>query len=262
MRQELLAGLIVVTFGLPVAIIADGKELARELTAIELAVKGNPAPLKQIWVGQPKAEALPAPHVDELDAILASGARALAEAKTARRPVHHSVASPVMIPEPPRMSNDDVFVLAGTDLQFVSRQLRDLGTVAIEVATPQVSASAEWPTMDEPHTATIAAAVADEFSLAAQAEPAVRAPDAAHMAATDVHGPWIHQDAATLDDSAATDEASTDGVAVDVTTAGDTAGADKSSDSFQQIGVIDGGFTSAVPPTSASGLTDIITATR
>ena len=76
-------------------------------------------------------------------------------------------------------------------------------------------------------------------------------------------GPWIDERPVTQDDDGITADASADDDAVQTATAEDTTGNGAASDSFQQISVIDGGFTSAVPEqTSVGGLTDITTATR
>jgi hypothetical protein len=50
MRQALVAGLIVGIFGLPMVVIADGKELTRECGALAAVARGNLAPFKSIWL--------------------------------------------------------------------------------------------------------------------------------------------------------------------------------------------------------------------
>jgi hypothetical protein len=270
-RQEILAGLIVLAFGTPVAIIANGSELSRELSAVALAVRGNPAPLKQMLDG-PKTDALPAPQVDVLDAILSSGAQALAEEETARRPVHHSVASQVRISHPVPMSKDDIFVLAGAELQVASSQLAGLGVAAAEVAKLDTGDKIQAPALQTHQAVRLAAAVADEFSIAANAEPAPRVPHGRRGGATvplaSTDGPWIDQLPLTPDEKAITADASRDDGTVvaatgDAAPTSDIVSGAGAMDGFQQIGTIDGGFTSAVPAqTSATGLTDIIAITR
>ncbi len=130
LRQGFLAGLIVAFVGLPIAIVADGREMARELGALAQAAQGNTVQFKAIWMPQPALQAAVQP--DAIDEIQRWGAWNLAHTRA-------PAVADMPLPRFMRVANRSpvlrqTLVLAGFEVGDLGRGLESLSAAAFTAA--------------------------------------------------------------------------------------------------------------------------------
>jgi len=172
MRQGLLAGLIVVTFGLPLAVVADSTEFVREYGALRAAIGGDTGPFKAIWMTPAAtAAALPAPKKDEVAAIQQWAAWQLAQARAHPETVRTSAVAP------------SAFMIDMQRLAFARRNSAEAAQVTRQLMSFRGAALATVASLDDSDIPALPDAedglahwqlgdLADQFSIAAYAEEA------------------------------------------------------------------------------------------
>jgi len=130
LRQGFFAGLIVAFVGLPIAIVADGREMARELGALAQAAQGNTVQFKAIWMPQLAPQG--AVQSDAIEDIQRWGAWNLAHTPA-------PAAADVSLPRFMRVADRSpvlrhTLVLAGFEVGDLGRGLESLGAAAFAAA--------------------------------------------------------------------------------------------------------------------------------
>ncbi len=170
MRQGFLAGLVVLVFGLPMALFADGKELVRECAALGDAAGGNTTSFKAIWLSGSKTVAVAVPKTDELAVIQRWGAWQLAEKRK-----HPETIRSVASGYGPMPSQAGMTIVNG--FSFVSDRF---DATAVAALAPLASDDTD-SVIDAASGGSRFSAFVDAFSIAAYADemkPAAAPPDA------------------------------------------------------------------------------------
>lgn len=170
MRQGLLAGLIVVAFGLPLGIVADRHEFVREFDALRAAAGGNMGPFRGIWMQPVETPTSVAEKDGKLGQIQRWGAWQLTRARNSSKMVRTVDApSDFMI---------DLQLLAGsatanTEMEFSAPRFASLGaTTSVIVAAVNGNDVPVYAMADSERAHSRLAALVDQFSIAAHAEEA------------------------------------------------------------------------------------------